>query len=364
MGSTRTALSGFVRVRVILPSLIWSATKGFTVVDLAKDYYLVRFSNERDVEYALTEGPWTVMDHKILKAQRGKFARVTVEIDLNKLLISQFNFEGRIQRVEYEYLPTICFGCGKIGHYKDACPDGAEVVPPEKVLPVPPMVAETQAVVVTELAGRSEMKFGSWMVVVRKPQVRKLNVKGFPKNMATGHNRPIFQDSRFGILDSVNEEESIPDFMTKVIRSRSSIPMSSPNNVPIAMQGMLAQTGNLSANPYGIPTIMHSMHENLNDHNTTFPHDSHANQSPMQDMRDIPSFRIPMHVPTSLNPLHHSVVSFPKIPKPPNLDKAPSSSRTTRGIPLKTLVLRAKTIAGSWMGLKVFIVQMEKRRLY
>ncbi|KDO37786.1 hypothetical protein CISIN_1g043098mg, partial [Citrus sinensis] len=159
------------------------------------------------------------IDHKTVEVQRGKFAQIAVEIDLNKPLISQFNFEGRIQWVEYEYLPTIFFVCGKIGHYKDACPDSAEVVPQEKIL------------------------------------------------------------------------------------SRSSIPTSSPNNVPIAMQGMLAQTGNLSTNPNDIPTIMHGMHENFNDHNTTFPHEPHATQSPMQDMHAIPSSRIPMHVPTSLNPL-------------------------------------------------------------
>ncbi|XP_052289995.1 uncharacterized protein LOC127899891 [Citrus sinensis] len=172
--------------RMLLARLksIWSATKGFTVVDLAQDYYLVHFSNKRDVEYALTEGPWTVMghylivqqwspsfdvttnkiekivawirlaemnihlyhkniirclgeivrpvvkiDYKTVEVQRGKFTRIAVEIDLHKPLISQFNFDGRIQRVEYEYLPTICFGCGKIGHYKDACPDNDEVVP-------------------------------------------------------------------------------------------------------------------------------------------------------------------------------------------------------------------------------------------
>ncbi|GAY64822.1 hypothetical protein CUMW_236490 [Citrus unshiu] len=41
-----------------------------------------------------------------------------------------------------------------------------------------------------------------------------------------------------------------------------------------------------------------------------------------------------MHVPTSLNPLHHSVVSFPKIPKPCNLDTTLSSSRNNRGVSL------------------------------
>ena len=131
--------------RVLLTRLksIWSATKGFTVVDLVQDYYLVQFSNERDVEYALMEGPWTVMgqylivqqwspsfdvasnkiekivawirlvemnilfyhkniirrlgeivglvvkiDHKMVEAQRGKFAQIAIEIDLNKPLIS------------------------------------------------------------------------------------------------------------------------------------------------------------------------------------------------------------------------------------------------------------------------------------
>ena len=41
--------------------------------------------------------------------------------------------------MEYENLPTICFSCGKIGHYKDACPNNDEVVPREKGLSVPPM---------------------------------------------------------------------------------------------------------------------------------------------------------------------------------------------------------------------------------
>ena len=39
------------------------------MVDLAQDYYLVRFSNERDVEYALTEGPWTVMGQYLIVQQ-------------------------------------------------------------------------------------------------------------------------------------------------------------------------------------------------------------------------------------------------------------------------------------------------------
>lgn len=36
---------------------IWSSTQGFSVIDLENDYYLVRFRTERDVEFALTQGP-------------------------------------------------------------------------------------------------------------------------------------------------------------------------------------------------------------------------------------------------------------------------------------------------------------------
>lgn len=36
---------------------IWSSIQGFSVIDLENDSYLVRFRTERDVEFALTQGP-------------------------------------------------------------------------------------------------------------------------------------------------------------------------------------------------------------------------------------------------------------------------------------------------------------------
>lgn len=44
-------------------------------------------------------------------------------ITLDKPLVSQFLLDGRIQKVEYESLPNICFTCGKYGHNKDLCPN-------------------------------------------------------------------------------------------------------------------------------------------------------------------------------------------------------------------------------------------------
>ncbi|KAJ1423981.1 Zinc finger, CCHC-type [Sesbania bispinosa] len=54
--------------------------------------------------------------------ERGKFARLCVEVDWKKPLISQFELLGRDYSVEYEGLFLICFTCGKYGHRKEGCP--------------------------------------------------------------------------------------------------------------------------------------------------------------------------------------------------------------------------------------------------
>lgn len=52
------------------------------------------------------------IDYNVESATRGKFARIAVEISLSKPLCSQFLYEGKIQKIEYESLPTIYFQCG------------------------------------------------------------------------------------------------------------------------------------------------------------------------------------------------------------------------------------------------------------
>ncbi|KAJ1422816.1 Zinc finger, CCHC-type [Sesbania bispinosa] len=54
--------------------------------------------------------------------ERGKFARIFVEVDLRKVLISRFRLNGRVYHVEYEGLHLICFNCGRFGHRKECCP--------------------------------------------------------------------------------------------------------------------------------------------------------------------------------------------------------------------------------------------------
>ncbi|KAG8498856.1 hypothetical protein CXB51_005701 [Gossypium anomalum] len=51
---------------------------------------------------------------------------------IGKPLVSKVLVDGKVQRVEYEALPTICFGCGKYGHVKDFCPMVVEDRAPER----------------------------------------------------------------------------------------------------------------------------------------------------------------------------------------------------------------------------------------
>ncbi|XP_061363867.1 uncharacterized protein LOC133307381 [Gastrolobium bilobum] len=52
---------------------------------------------------------------------RGRFARICVEIDLGKSLLSKFRIGQRQLYIGYEGLYLICFLCGQYGHRRDQC---------------------------------------------------------------------------------------------------------------------------------------------------------------------------------------------------------------------------------------------------
>lgn len=64
----------------------------------------------------------TKLDLNTDNRARGKFARLVVYINLETPLISQVLVNGRNQRVEYEFPPTVCFQYGRYGHIKESCP--------------------------------------------------------------------------------------------------------------------------------------------------------------------------------------------------------------------------------------------------
>lgn len=134
---------------------LWTCKGTFEIVDLPNDYYLVKFNNEDDFNFVLSEGPWIILDHYLTvrkwfsafnpesnciksvavwlrfphlpfdcfdnrfltcfgnniaktikidstttKQSRGKFARVCVEIDLSKPLTSKYILDGQKYFIE------------------------------------------------------------------------------------------------------------------------------------------------------------------------------------------------------------------------------------------------------------------------
>lgn len=53
--------------------------------------------------------------------KRGRFARLCVEVDFCKKLVSKVQVTEHLLSVESGGLHLICFGCGKFGHRKEAC---------------------------------------------------------------------------------------------------------------------------------------------------------------------------------------------------------------------------------------------------
>ncbi|KAJ4826085.1 hypothetical protein Tsubulata_015181 [Turnera subulata] len=156
---------------------LWKPTGAVRVIDLDNEFYAVRFEKEADYIHALADGPWQIMiyvltvqpwvtsfrasrgqvsttvvwvrfpnfplswydknvllalgnlvesamkiNENILKSQRGKFARVAVEVDLQKLLKGMVEVEEEEFLVMYEGLPTVCYECGSIFHSLASCP--------------------------------------------------------------------------------------------------------------------------------------------------------------------------------------------------------------------------------------------------
>ncbi|XP_019170456.1 PREDICTED: uncharacterized protein LOC109166027 [Ipomoea nil] len=147
------------------------------LIALDNDYHLVQFRSIDNLEFAMYEGPWLVLDHYLIVkpwepdfdpmndtmekvlvwlripcipmeyydyiflrklgnrigrtvrvdqatslVSRGKFARICVEIDMRKPLISKFTYERKVRHVAYKGVHLVYFSCGFYGHAKEVCP--------------------------------------------------------------------------------------------------------------------------------------------------------------------------------------------------------------------------------------------------
>ncbi|KAL0013453.1 hypothetical protein SO802_000522 [Lithocarpus litseifolius] len=156
---------------------LWKLRGRIDCVDLGNEFFLVRFSVKEDYNLVLEKGPWFIGEHflsirpwvpnfrpsasavssiavwvrlnelpieyyqvEALKEigstigtvlrinthtaleSRGRYARICVQIDVEKPLITVLLIGNFEQPVIYEGIHRLCFSCGRIGHRKEACP--------------------------------------------------------------------------------------------------------------------------------------------------------------------------------------------------------------------------------------------------
>ncbi|XP_058727166.1 uncharacterized protein LOC131598601 [Vicia villosa] len=248
------------------------------IIDLSNDYYLVAFTYEEDKNAALVDGPWFIYDHYLtvkdwspdfhperdsienvavwirisglqieyydpkvlsfigdrvgksvkvdkntLKQERGKYARICVEVNLTKPLLAMFTIKGRRYKIEYEGLHLLCLKCGKFGHYKEGCPTQTTVIAPQAYdsgrFETIPTSKEQSIVVqgkVTTPKKTADYDEGPWQVVQKPKRGRK------PPENKKGNQDPQFnagnekKGSRFSLLmTGIGESSGVDKFPEK-----------------------------------------------------------------------------------------------------------------------------------------------------
>nr|POE60561.1 uncharacterized protein CFP56_66079 [Quercus suber] len=156
---------------------LWKPAGRLDCVDLGHEFFLTRFSLKDDYESILKKGPWFIggnflsirpwepdfhpasanvasvavwirlnelpieyynpeallqigksignvlrIDSNTATESRGRFARICVQIDVDKPLVTAVLIGKFEHTVCYEGIQKLCFSCGRIGHRKDSCP--------------------------------------------------------------------------------------------------------------------------------------------------------------------------------------------------------------------------------------------------
>ncbi|KAJ4826538.1 hypothetical protein Tsubulata_034976 [Turnera subulata] len=242
---------------------LWATNGHIHVTDVGGDFYVVRFLSVVDFNNALKNGPWMIADHyltirkwvpnfdpkfeqitrtmvwvhipdlpleyydkeflatignrirKIFRidaatssATRGQYAKMSVEVDLTKPLVSKFRLRRRTWKVEYEGLHLVCFTCGCYGHKDNQCYVSGPPEPQPNFQPQgTPETQENDKTPDAELE-RPEIhkNYGPWMLV-KKPNRRRANPPHSEPKTQVAREVPRV-GSRFEALREINQEEA------------------------------------------------------------------------------------------------------------------------------------------------------------
>lgn len=254
---------------------MWVKKGVMNIVNLGCDFFLVYLTSQEDYEKALSNGPWLIYDHYLIIREwrpnfrpekeevervaawvrlpelpieyydsdflfflgnrigrtvkvdqttslttRGQYARLCVEVDLNKPLLAMFELKGHIYRIEYEGLHLLCMACGKFGHHRDHCKE--QVTPGTNG----PATSTERQPGTTDQPAAIAPENGPWRIVQkpRMPRKQKDKVQVVSDN---GRQTPVningpnqLGGSRFNVLaegeenlDQNSNDELIPTVM-------------------------------------------------------------------------------------------------------------------------------------------------------
>ncbi|KAH9704483.1 reverse transcriptase domain-containing protein [Citrus sinensis] len=349
--------------------VMWHQIHDFSVIDLENNYFLIRLKSPEDDVYALTEGPWVIFGHyltvqpwtpqfdstvtdldsaivwirlpgmafhfydkRILRKigqivgtvikidyltelrERGKFARIAVRISLSQPLLSQFNLDGKIQKVEYEGLPVICYQCGKYGHNSIVCHSKQKMNEANNDTSANIVSANTAGGkdgVVAISTNKSE-KFGPWMIVARKGKPKFIVEKENFTAAERSQRATIPVTSRFDALSEDSENNNTveaavttpnlepPQRQTKSITDH----FHNRKNLPLKTPSILKPQNQLSKGKQ----VARSHHPVLKQQNLTASTSMHANLRPSNTRILLPTANVPIPNPSRIS------TSFPRDP--------------------------------------------------
>ncbi|KAK9195305.1 hypothetical protein WN943_003425 [Citrus x changshan-huyou] len=174
------------------------------------------------------------IDYNTELATRGKFARIAVEVSLGSPLISQFLQDGRIQRIEYEALPIICFGCGKYGHTSPPCLDNLILeARGEKTNDMAPgETTNANSEVLPAVVTPDNPRFCPWMIVARRGNCR--GNKGRTDTKEPNQNSFGKQSvgSRFSVLRQESELDNDAGVISNAATTMDNHKKTAPLSIP------------------------------------------------------------------------------------------------------------------------------------
>lgn len=205
---------------------MWKPTGNMDCIDLGFDFFLVKFELAIDVDYNLKGDSWFIGQHFLAIRQwepefkastatfssvavwirlpklpiefyetnalckigraiglvlridahtatgvKGRFARLCVQVNLEKLLLRTIHIGKIVQSIQYEGINALCFTCGKIEHKVETCPHVVREYATRPNMETNASTGDTpndQVVVEKEMEKNKFEDYSKWMVVNRQ----------------------------------------------------------------------------------------------------------------------------------------------------------------------------------------------------